>query len=385
MTVSRRDFLSATSSAGLFTLLASQLNLADAAAEVAGTSPQAKTAGEKYWDTLYLSESQRSRGGQATPNEERDPRFVHYSESTGIRWVEDIKANELPTFTEDAVVTMEISGFRPGKLDTSKLAKAQFGQLHLSLQQVAGSEFVGPLVWAAIATVFADKASKLPAIKDLDFSQSQNGQTLPGAPSLNRVLLKQGSGHMSVNITTTPRTSLLDNILSYTMQAAKIMTPLLGFPAISLPALQAFYSFYGTLEKSSPSNFLLNSSRKDVAATQEGADNSLISVNALKLIAGNYFLVPKAQEADFQKEMKDLTAQGGYLVNSSDKSAPDQRVANAIPTVTYASLNVRVQALSAYTAQAAKASSTDDQPQANSSETDSNSKKTTKKPGGKPN
>jgi hypothetical protein len=78
MTVSRRDFLSATSSAGLFTLLASQLNLADAAAEVAGTSPQAKTAGEKYWDTLYLSESQRSRGGsQGTPNEERDPRFVH--------------------------------------------------------------------------------------------------------------------------------------------------------------------------------------------------------------------------------------------------------------------------------------------------------------------
>lgn len=164
------------------------------------------------------------------------------------------------------------------------------------------------------------------------------------------MVLSQGAGHMSVNITTTPTTSLLDKILNVTIQGAKIMTPLLGFPGIALPALQNFYTFYGTLEKANPANFLLNSAQKDVAVTQQGVDNSLISANALKLVSGDYILVPKSQEEDFQKEMDKLIAQNGYVVPRDAKGTPDDRIKQAVPTVSYVTLSVKVQPASSFPA-----------------------------------
>jgi hypothetical protein len=359
MPISRRSFLSDVPAAGFLSLLLSQSELVEAEDTSAGAhTPATRTVGQDYWSNLYASAAQRSRGASTSPNMDRDPRFLHHSDKAGLRWAQDIKASELPTFDEDAVVTMEMGGFRPGKLDDSKLAKVRFAQMHLSCQRVTGSEFVGPLVWAAMATVFADKASKLPTVKELSFNPSQAGQTMPGAPQLNRVLLNQGAGHLSVNITTTPTTSLLDKILGATIAATKILSPLLGFPAISLPALQAFYSFYGALEKANSENFLLNTSLKDVAVTQKGAESSLISANSLKLLSGNYILIPKAHEAEFAKEMDKLIVQDGYVVerDAVGKLPPDERISQAVQTVSYITLNVRVQPASSYTSQS---SSTD--------------------------
>ena len=354
MPISRRLFLSDASTTGFLSFLLFQAELLEARGAPAGTPSQAtRTVGQDYWSNLYASGTQRSRGASTSPNAERDPRFLYYSDKAGLRWAQDIKASELPAFDEDAVVTMEMGGFRPGRLDDSRLAKVRFAQMHLSCQRVTGSEFVGPLVWAAMATVFADKVSKLPTIKELSFNPSQAGQTMPGAPQLNRVLLSQGAGHLSVNITTTPTTSLLDKILGATITATKILTPLLGFPAISLPALQAFYSFYGALEKANSENFLLNTSLKDVAVTQKGADSSLISANSLKLLSGDYILIPKAHEADIVKEMDKLMVQDGYLVEKGavGKVPPDERIGQAVQTVSYITLNVRVQPASSYTSQ----------------------------------
>jgi hypothetical protein len=352
MPISRRSFLSDAPAAGFLSLLLSQSELLEAADAQAGAhSPATRTVGQDYWSNLYASGAQKSRGASASPNKDRDPRFLYYSDKGSLRWAQDIKASELPTFDEDAVVTMEMGGFRPGKLDDSKLAKVRFAQMHLSCQRVTGNEFVGPLVWAAMATVFAGKASKLPAVKDLSFTPSQGGQTMPGAPQLNRVLLSQGAGHLCVNITTTPTTSLLDKILGATVTATKVLTPLLGFPAISAPALQAFYTFYGALEKANPENFLLNASQNDVAVTQKGAESSLISANSLKLLSGDYILIPAAHEADFAKEMDKLIVQDGYLVEKDavGKLPPDERISQAVQTVSYITLNVRVQPVSSYT------------------------------------
>jgi hypothetical protein len=159
---------------------------------------------------------------------------------------------------------------------------------------------------------------------------------------------------MSVNVTTTPPTSFLDKFLSTSIAVTKIVAPFLSFPAISLPALQAFYVFYSKLEQALPANFLLNTSQKDVVVTQQGLDNQNISMNALKLVAGTYFLVPKVHENDVAKDMDKLAAAGGYLV---PKDAPsnmpsDTRIASAVPTVSYVSVNVKVQPLSAVTKQA---------------------------------
>ncbi len=345
MTLSRRSFLTESTAAGLFSQLLAHPELAHAVGTMAAKPSTEQTAGEVYWKELYATGTKRSRGG-GTPDPNRDPRIALYDDKAGLRWAEDIKPTELPSFNEDAVVTMEMTGFRPGSEDTSKLAKVRFAQLHLSCQRVTGSEFMGPLVWAALATLFTSKASKLPSEQNLTFSRltgQEPGPSQSGGPRLSHIVLNQGAGHMSVNITRTPINSTWDKILAGTVQTVKIMSPLLGFPGIALAGLQSFYEFYGQLGKELTSDFLLNGSQEDVAVTQQGADNSLISANSLKLISGNYILVPKSHEDDLQKEMDKLVIQNGYLVERDSKAAPDERVAQAIPAVSYVVLSVKVQ------------------------------------------
>jgi len=352
MDLSRRSFLTEAAALGILPALLADSDMAHAVSLGEVQPSQQPTAGEMYWKSLYASGP--TRGGTKIPKEERDPRIVHYSDKTGLRWVEDIKTTELPSFNEDAVVTMELSGFRPGKGDTSHLAKVKFAQLHLSCQRVSGSEFLGPIVWAALATLFTDKASKLPSEQGLNWGAFTGNQSLAhaqsGGPRLSHMVLNQGAGHLSVNITSTPTNSPLHKVLSVLITGAKVMSPLLGFPGITVPALQSFYDFYGKVEMANPENFLLNSAQKDVAVTQQGTDNSLISSSALRLVSGDYVFVPKSQEADFQKNMDQLVVQNGYLVARNAKGTPDERVQEAVDTVTYVALNVKVQPASSFPA-----------------------------------
>lgn len=356
MAFSRRSFLSESAALGAVGSLLAHPHLAEAIDINSLHPPGPPTAGEMYWKNLYAGSAERSRGGSKSANPDRDPRIAQYDDKAGLRWAQDIKPTELPSFPDDAVITLELTGFRAGTQDKSQLAKVRFAQLHLSCQRVTGSEFLGPIVWAALATLFANKATLLPTEQDLTWSAlsgkstSQAQPKMTNGPQLTHVVLNQGAGHMSINVTTAPTNSLLDRILGVTIQATRIMTPLLGFPGIALPALQNFYTFYGLLESSRPENFLLNSDQQDVVVTQQGADSSLISANALKLVSGTYILVPEAQENDFEKAMSDLVVQNGYLVEPNSKAAPDQRIAEAIPTVSYVSLNVKVQPASAFPA-----------------------------------
>jgi len=355
MPLSRRSFLNESAMIGGIAALFAHSEIAGA---ISGLDPQPSTSpttGEVYWKNLYAGESQRTRGGSHSPNPARDPRIAQYNDKSGFRWAEDIKVDELPSFSEDAVVTLELVGYRTGSQDKAQLAKVRFAQLHLSCQRVTGSEFLGPIVWAALATLFTNKGTKLPADKDLTWSALAGKPAQPSteqkdSPKLSHVVLNQGAGHMSINLTTTPTTSLLNTILGVTIQGTKILTPLLGFPGIALPALQNFYTFYGLLEKSRAENFLLNSEQQDVAVTQQGADNSLISANALRLVTGTYVLLPKSQEDDLQKEMDQLVVQNGYIVKRDSKASPDERAAEAVPTVSYVTLNVKVQKASDFPA-----------------------------------
>ena len=358
MTISRRSFVTESAMLSLLPALLANPELAKSMGTVPTTpSSSAKpTAGETYWSNLYASPDQQSRGlGSEPPNPDRDVRFLQYDEKAGLRWAEDIKLQELPSFNEDAVVTLELGGFRAGSLDTSKLAKVRFAQMHLSCQRISALEFFGPLAWATLATIYADKAKKLPSVTDLSAlatpsAQAKSAPPAATTPQVNRVLLSKGAGQISVNVSTTPPTSFLDKFLSTTVQIAKVVAPLLSFPAISLPALQAFYMFYGSLEKALPENFLLNTAQKDVVVTQQGTDNNDVSMNALKLMTGTYFLVPKAHENDIATSMDKLAGAGGYLVpkDAPANTPPDSRVALAVPTVSYVSLNVKVQPYSAF-------------------------------------
>jgi hypothetical protein len=387
MSLSRRSFLSESFALGALPALFADPSLAEALTQAAAPPSKAPTAGELYWGSLYASGAHRGSRTKL-PKEDRDPRIAHFADKTGVRWVEDIKPAELPSFSEDAVVTMEISGFRPGQGDTTKLSKVKFAQLHLSCERVTFSEFVGPLVWASLATVFADKASKLPAEQKLTWSaltgkeQAAPAQTTSNGPKLTHMLLSQGAGHMNVAISTTPLNSPLHKVLSTVVVGAGIMSPLLGFPGIVRPALDSFYSLWGTIEKANPENFLLNTTQKDVMVTQQGADSTEISsAHALKLIAGDYVLVPRAFEDDFQRSMDRLIVQNGYVVERDTKGAPDERIATAVPTVSYLTLSVRVQPVSSVAASTSVAEPLlDSSPQSGSSGPSGAKHATPKKP-----
>jgi hypothetical protein len=356
MTLSRRSFLGKSATFGALSPLLARPEIA-AAIDSANAKPSsAPTAGETYWQNLYASAAERSRSS-STPDPNRDPRIAQYSDKAGLRWAEDIKDSELPVFLDDAVITMEITGFRPGSQDKSQLSKVRFAQLHLSCQRVSGSEFLGPIVWAALATLFTSKASQLPAEQNLTWGALAGGMAPPTQPQMNNgpqlthVVLNDGAGHMSINVTSTPTTSMLDKVLGGLIEGTKVLSPLLGFPGIALSALQNFYTFYGQLEQSRPENFLLNSEQQDVVVTQKGTDNTLISASALRLITGTYFLVPKAQEAALEKEMDKLViSNNSYLVERGATGTPDVLIKQAVDTVSYVALNVRVQAASDFPA-----------------------------------
>lgn len=351
MAQSRRSFLSHSGAFGFLSALAANSALAEAVTGPAELTAE-PTVGETYWKNLYAGEAERGRSG-TTPDPNRDPRIAHYSDKAGLRWAEDIQASELPVFRDDAVLTMELAAFRAGSEDKARLTKVRFAQLHLSCQRVTGSAFLGPLVWASLASLTTNKSGKSssqPSFSWGALTGASGESQSAGNPRLSHIVLNQGAGHLSVNITTTPPASLLDRVLSAMVVSTKVLTPLLGFPGIALPALQNFYSFYGQLEKSRAENFLLNGSQRDVAVTQQGANNDLISANALKLITGTYVLIPKAQEDEFQKQMDKLLIRDGFLAERNSKADPDERIAEAVPAVTYVALNVRVQAASTFPA-----------------------------------
>lgn len=349
MPLSRRSFLTeAAPAAWLASLLPPEL-AAEVGQQVSQSPSGPPTAGENYWSNLYKTGGERGRG-PTFGGELRHPRFAYYNSKKGLQWAEDNKRESLPTFNDNAVVTLELGGFRAGKLDEPELGKVRFAQLHLSCQQVRGIDFIGPLAWASLATVYTKKASKV-SVEDLSLAPQQSSQTMPGAPQLSRVLLPEGAGHLSVNITTTPVTSMLDKVLSVSVQTAKIVSPLLGFPAISVPALSAFASFYGNLEKAGVRNFLMATSLKDVAVTQKGSGDANVSSRALNLVSGDYVLVPEAQLKLLEDEMDNLMIQDGYLIERKEAGsnlAIDDRVKNAVPDLTYVTLHADVRAASAF-------------------------------------
>jgi len=347
MPISRRSFLAEAASASL---LSSLLQPAHAAQHASSPASGPPTVGEKYWANLYKTGGQRG-GHTAFGDELRNPRFAYFDSKKGLRWAEDNKRDSLPAFNDNAVVTLELGGFRAGALDEAKLSKVRFAQMHLSCQQVRGIDFIGPLAWAALATVFADKTSRLPAVQDMSLSPEQPGQTMPGAPQLSRVLLPEGAGHLSVNITTTPVTSMLDKILSTSAKVGKVIAPLLGFPAISVPALSAFAAFYGSLEKATAGNFLLATALRDVAVTQKGSGDANVSSKAMNFLSGDYILVPQAQESLLESQMDNLLIQNGYLIQRKDAGSNlsvDNRVKAAVPDLTYVTLHADVRAASTF-------------------------------------
>ncbi|HME58758.1 MAG TPA: hypothetical protein VKF63_10505 [Terracidiphilus sp.] len=358
MSFSRRNFLGGSAALGLLSAALADTEVADALRDPTSTSSE-PTFGQKYWSSLYAGNTAKTRAASRhmTP-EERIPAIYHFSDKTQLRRSEEIKnPEELPDFQDEAVVTIELTGYRPGSADQEALSKVNFANMHLSCQRVSGSQFIGPLAWATIATVFTQRTKTLPAVTALDWNtlsgQNPTSTAKTGASSTNttnpriqHLLLSHGAGHLNVNVTTTPKESPLDRVLKIAVATSKVIAPLFGFPAISALALEAFYDFYGKLEAAKQDNFLLTTTQKDVIVAKPGLKVTDMDFHPMFLLNGDYILVPLIHQRDFENKMSNLTLVNGFVVEKSANGILADRVKSAIPDVSYLALSVKVQSAS---------------------------------------
>lgn len=361
MNLSRRNFLGNSTAFGLLSAFMADPRVADALGN-AWEPASTPSFGQEYWSSLYASDSDSTRGPfRHMSPEERVP-AVYYSDpnakKAAILHSYDVEDSQLPDFTDEAVVTLELTGFRPGSADHDALDQVNFANMHLSCRRISGSEFIGPIAWATIASVFSNKTKKLPAVSALDWSTlsgesaenagggADKASTVNGNPRIQHLLLSHGAGKLSVNITTTPKKSPLDRILTVCLNTSRVVTPMFGFPAISTLALSAFYDFYGKIEAAGKDNFLLATARQDVVVAKRGLDVPDIDVHPLRLLSGDYILVPLIHQKEFESKLSSLAVVNGFVVDKNSTGALADRVKSAIPDVTYLALSAKVQSAS---------------------------------------
>jgi hypothetical protein len=325
-----------------------------AAAEAAADEPQG--AHQQFWDGFFddvdptkpHATGARGPGGEpmAQPipthiEETKLPRFFHYDDSSGLRFAEKIDRTELPKMDGAAVVSMSLSGFRASEQDSKRIGDSTSAQLQLHATQTTPlAQYIAPLAWASLASIFSAKSSKLPTVDQLNFVD-ENGST--GTSGNNRILLPNAEGKLALNLTLPDKHSLLHKMISYGLQGAGIAAPLVSLPAISVPAIKAFTSFYNILVQNA--GFIINSPLKDVVASYDAVDSGNMHADALRLLTGQYVIVPASSTTAISSEMDNLKMLNGYLVPKTiaNNADPMTIAQSALPGVTYATLKVSVQ------------------------------------------
>jgi hypothetical protein len=354
----RRSFFSNVMAAAAFSGLLNEVISPKelfAAVEEAADTPD--SAHQQFWNgffddvdpTKIHATGARGPGGepiaQPLPTHIEDsklPRFFHYDDTNGLRYAEKIERSELPKMDGAAVVSMSVSGFRPSDTDVKRIGDSSSAQLQLHATQTTPmAQYIAPLAWASLASVFGHKeATKLPTVDQLNFV-GEDGST--GTSGNNRILLPGAEGKLALNLTLPDKHSLLHKVISYGLQGLGAAAPLVSLPAISVPAIKAFTSFYNILVQNA--GFIINSPLKDVVASYDAVDSGNMHADALKLLTGQYLIVPATSKDTIAAQMDNLKMLNGYLVPKTiaNNADPMTVAQSAIPNVTYATLKVSVQ------------------------------------------
>jgi hypothetical protein len=355
----RRNFMSTVMSAAAFSGVLGEIvsprelmAAVEAAADVPADNQHAQFWGG-FFDDVDPSKPHatmtRGPGGEATPEpvpehvqDEKLPRFFHYADQTGLRYAEKIDREELPKMDGAAVISLSVSGFHSSQEDEHKIGDATSAQLALHATQTTPmAQYIAPLAWASLASIFARSASiaKMPTIEQLNGATSDGSGATSGN---NRILLPNAEGKMALNLTLPDKHALLHKIISMGLQGAQLAAPLVTLPAISVPAIKAFTSFYNILVQNA--GFIINSPLKDVVASYDAVDSGNMHSDALRLITGEYVIVPAHSTEALSSQMEGLKILNGYLVPKDLAASADPTTAAkaALPDVTYATLKVSV-------------------------------------------
>ncbi|MGB9031268.1 MAG: hypothetical protein WCC27_14200, partial [Acidobacteriaceae bacterium] len=270
---------------------------------------------------------------------DRQVNFLHFDESKGLRYADQLSTDDLPDFPGDVAVSMTVGGIRLSTADRAKFEQMQSAQLRIDMMQ--GERMYGmldPLAWMALAAIFPDEGGKLPPLQNLSFDPASAAQ------NMQKIVLPGGSGHLAVNVSMVHKESAFWTVIKTLVNDATAVAPVLGFPAISVTALAGFSKLYGVL--ANRSTFLFQARPQAAYATQEARQkaNSTIGIN---LPAGDYVLVPQAHTDDLQPYLGKLKLVNGYLVphDATDTTSVYKSAEDAKPDISYISMNMSVNPL----------------------------------------
>jgi len=330
MRSSRRSFFEEVlASAGAAALLASK-----AGAQTTSSSDIRQIQTSDFWGSFYDPPARGKPRKSAVAG--KDVRYLYY-DSTGLRYIDRLQKQDLLAHSGDVSVSVTLGQFRPGREDARAIKELQSSQLRIDCVQTKPFlNILAPSTWIALASLFTDSAGKLPSLQQLGFQQSN---VLSGQ---NKVILPGGAGKFAVNISSMTKESTLHKILRQGVSIGGKVSPLFGFPAISIPAAQAFTAIYSLLEERA--HFVMSSPQIDAAATQHALETGDIPPAFIPLKTGDYILVPVEHVETLAPDLPYLQINQGWLVDQRDKSnrPVDQKGNDTAPDVTYATIKMTV-------------------------------------------
>ena len=273
------------------------------------------------------------------PDPAAQTQYLHYDNGRKrLRYASDIQKEELLDHDGDVSVNIALAQFRPANGELSQ-HPAQFRVDTTQIKPIMG--IVAPLAWSAIASLNPNKAGSV-SMDQLGFKSPQAMQ------GTNKILLTGGTGKLAVNISKAPTASFFFKALNIMIQGAKIGTPILGLPAISVPALSSFTEMLSYWEDRT--RFVMAGNLTTAVATQQAMDDPDREPSYLGLTSGDYLMVPQRHVDELSKALPSLDLTQGYLVaKDADPNLPlAQRAQSALPGVTYASMRVSVQPAQSY-------------------------------------
>jgi hypothetical protein len=294
-----------------------------------------------FWGSFYDSvDPKKSRSQRRVKGKPavvgKEVRYLYFDDA-GLRYSDQLKSADLLDHPGDVAVSIMLGQFRPGHTDAQAIRQLTSSQLRVDCVQTRGFlNLLAPAAWVAMASLYTDQAGKLPSLQTLGFQQPN---LLSGD---NKVILPGGSGKFSVNVSSMTKESVLHRILRNGVKVAGIVSPLVGLPAISVPAMQAFTAIYSMLEERA--SFIMSSPLMDAAATQAALKDPSFPPTFLPIKDGQYVMVPAEHTEKLEATLPQLEINQGWLVDRMDKSnrPVDQKAHDSIPEVTYLTLQMKI-------------------------------------------
>ena len=381
MSLSRRRFVTDASALGILIALMPELAAAQNAAPQASAED---TPHDSYdiWNGFFdsvnpLSPNYKNKAASRGPKDQLpDPatetQYLHYrGETRRLRYATDIGREELLDHEGDVSVSIALSQYRPASANGE--ANHRAAQLRVDTTQIHPyMNIIAPLAWTAIASLEPSKAGKV----SLDQLGFRNPQAQSGT---SKILLTQGTGKLSVNVSKAGGSSVFVKALNIIMEGAKVIAPMVTLPAISVPALSAFTEALSYWEDRT--RFIMAGNLTSAVATQQAHSDPDREARYIGLVSGDYLMLPQEHTDELAKELPNLDLIQGYLVRKdADPNIPLQtRAQSAVPGVTYASMRVSVQPLDESSSRPASGSKPSDGSAGSSS--GSSSKSSSKKSG----